>query len=638
MKYIFFLLLLSFSLKAQVINKTDGNQIKDDTLVVDNGRKDSLKIFRPTIADYKWKTQFREPQVFDTTFTIARAYRYTQYNNRDNFGRIQFANIGSGFQDLVFNIDPKKNLTVLPTRKSYFIIGSDEVKYYDVKTPTTSFAYHSAMRNGAALHTTYTQNFGKNLNVAVEYMGLRSQGFYTNSLAASNTTQFSAHYLTGNKKYEAYAHFIHQNVNNKENGGIKDLSLFTGGDSRFNNRLNLEVNLNASNSRFSARRFYFSQGFRPFASEKFPFKIRHTIYQQQNKYHFNIEGNDLAAFGTDVDAKRDPSSKKESTDFTNIISLIFDNERFNLDAGFQYQNLKLGYKDTGAAGFPDVYRADNRIGAVGNLGINLLDKFAVKSHLEYSVGREFGSYLRSENNVKFEPIKDYFVDADVNFQSASPTFNWLVNSSAVLKANYDIRDFKNESSLEISGMAGLKWFGSQVFAKYIRIDNYAFFDSKSQPQQSDTSLNISQIGGEATVDYRKFHLNTRLLFQQMLSNKNLYPAPNLVGRANFYWQDKFFKNAAELMAGLKVYYFTKFNSREFSPMLNEFILAGAHGYAIGGRPIADVYVNMKVKTMQVFLEGQNFTTLFMPNRNYTAPYYPIYDFRLNISIVWNLFN
>ena len=39
------------------------------------------------------------------------------------------------------------------------------------------------MKQGAALKTTYTQNVGKNFNVALEYMGLRSQGVYQRELA-----------------------------------------------------------------------------------------------------------------------------------------------------------------------------------------------------------------------------------------------------------------------------------------------------------------------------------------------------------------------------------------------------------------------------------------------------------------------
>ena len=114
--------------------------------------------------------------------------------------------------------------------------------------------------------------------------------------------------------------------------------------------------------------------------------------------------------------------------------------------------------------------------------------------------------------------------------------------------------------------------------------------------------------------------------------------PNFIGRANFFWQSKMFKNAAEVQAGIKLYYFTKFASREFFPILNEFILPGTNSQTIGGQPIGDVYFNMKVKRMFFFIEAQHLNTTFMKNRSFTVPNYPLYDFRLNLGIVWYLFS
>jgi len=131
---------LSLSLSAQVLNKTDSNRVKPkDTLVIDSGRKDSLQIFKPTIYDYTFRTQFSEKKIFDTAFTPEKTFVFTQYNNRDNFGRIQFANIGSGFQPLIFEVNTEQNLSLLPTNKSFIIKGIKDIRYYDVKTPTTSF-------------------------------------------------------------------------------------------------------------------------------------------------------------------------------------------------------------------------------------------------------------------------------------------------------------------------------------------------------------------------------------------------------------------------------------------------------------------------------------------------------------------
>lgn len=646
MKYLFLIIffLASFTKAQVIVNKTDSNMLEKklkDTLVIDSGTKDSLKIFKPTINDYQYQTQFSEKKIFDTAMTFNKTYIFSQYNNRDNFGRVQFANIGSGFNPLSYEVNAEQNLSLLPTNKSYGILGINDIKYYDVKTPTATFIYHTAMKNGAALQSTYTQNIGKRFNFALDYMGLRSQGFYRNSLSANNNTLFSGHYTSKSGDYELFAHYLHQNVNNQENGGIVNDDLFQSGDSEFRNRDRALVNLASSSSQYSYRRYYLSHQFTPFNAEKFPFRIRHTIFNQGNKYYYNQSALEPYWYTSAAEIVNGfpLATKKHSNNFSNTFSLVFDNERFKLDAGLRYQMLKFGVDQITlpTLEIPSEMK-ENRLGAVGNLQIKLFDKFQVNSFLEISKGNQFGNYLKTTNNIKFEPIKDYFVNAKVNFQSSYPSFNYLANASVYNNFNYFLSDAKNQSVTEIGGNVNLKWFQTQLFANYFRVDNYTYFDAAAMPRQSANSVNISQIGGDATFSYGKFHLNTRLQFQNVLTNKELLPLPSFIGRANFFFQSKAFKNAAEIQAGLKVYYFSKFATREYFPILNEYILPSADSFSIGGQPIADLYVNMKVKRMFFFIEGQQIGTVISPNKSYTFPHYPVYDFRLNIGILWYLFN
>ncbi|WP_343660226.1 putative porin [Chryseobacterium sp.] len=646
MKYILFILFsLGFVAQAQIVNKADNKPQpkKEDTLVIDSGKKDSLKIFKPTINDYQFQTQFSEKKVFDTVMTFDKTYIFSQQNNKDNFGRVQPANIGSGFNPLVFEVNAEENLSLLPSNKSYMIIGANDVKYYDVKTPTASFIYHNAMRNGAALRSTYTQNIGKRFNFALEYMGLRSQGLYRNSLAANNNTIFSGHYISKSGNYEIFAHYLHQNVNNQESGGITEDNLFQSGDSNYSNRQNAQVNLASSSSQFAYRRYYLSHQFTPFNAEKFPFSIRHIISHQGNKYYYNQTTPETYWYNAPTDLVNGfpLTTKKYSENFSNTVSLIFNNEKFKLDAGVRYQIIKFGVTDIAAINngfpFPNELK-ENRIGAVGNLQVKLWDKIQLNSFLEFSNGSQFKSYLKTTNNLKFEPIKDYFVNAKVNFQSAYPSFNYLLNTSVYNNFNYYLENAKNQSVMELGGSINLKWFKTEIFANYFRIDNYTYFDSNGNPKQSDNSVNISQIGGDATFSFNKFHLNTRLHFQNTLTNKELLPLPGFIGRANFFYQTQAFKKAAEIQAGVKVYYFSKFASRDYFPVLNEYILPRADSFSIGGQPIADIYINMKVKKMFFFIEGQQIGTVISNNKAYAFPHYPVYDFRLNIGIVWYLFN
>ncbi len=640
MKY---LLLLSFVLgvfiNGQQVNKTDSNKILSDTLKIDSGEKDSMEIYKPTINDYQVKTRFSQKKIYDTIFTIERSYIVTQYNKQDNFGKIQSSNIGSGFQNLMYEKNAEQNLNLLPENKSFYIKGENDINYYDVKTPTTTFFYNNAMKNGGQLQTTYTQNVGKSFNFAIEYMGLRSQGLYTNSLASSNNTIFSGHYNSKNGKYEAYAHYIHQNINNQENGGVADINAFLSGDPNLSNRQNIETNLTGAESRYSYRRYYFSQEFSPFDPAKYPFKLRHTIYHQGNKYYFSETSTNVDFFGG-VDITGFPlGSKKFSNNLSNTFSLVWDNEKFKLDAGFRHQYLVFGNKNAYPLLNIPGYFKEQRIGAIGNLQIKLLDKIQLKSFLEISKGSQFGNYVKTTNQLIFEPVKGYLVEGRVNFQSAYPSFNYLVNSSHYVNYNYYLQNPNNEIVTQLGGTVKLvKWFDTQLFVDFFKIDNYTYFNSSAVPLQSLSSLNISQIGGESTVKYGKFNLNGKVMFQKALNNQDLLPMPDFIGRINIFYQAPAFKKAAEIQAGVKVYYFSKFASRQYSPILNEYILPGANSYSIGGQPIADVYVNMRVKRMFFYVEGQHINQTFMQNKSFTSPNYPIYDFRLNLGVVWYLFH
>lgn len=629
MRYIFFALFLGIWAKAQTTN--------DESIIIDNGDRDSIKIFKPTINDYLYYTQFSEKKVFDTVFTIDKSYHFTQYNNQDNFGRVQFSNIGSGFQQLKYIQSTEEDLTLLPQKKSFFILGIKDIKYYNVKTPTTAFHYHNGVNNGGVLQTTYTQNIGKRFNFAIEYMGLRSKGFYQRELSASNNLTFSGHYISKNQKYELFSHYINQNISNEENGGISNLENFISGDSRFNSRENLVINLKNSHSKFSIRRYYLSHSFSPFNKEKIPFNLKHTFYYQSNRYGYQQDGDEIY-YASPILQNYPANAQKFSKNLSNTFSLGFNQNKFKAEAGIRHQIIRYETRSPIIINQQviDSQLKENRFGIVGNLSISLWDKVNAKSSLEISRGQEFGNYINSTNQLTFEPIKDYFLNTWLNFKSSAPTFNYIMNASFYEDYNYKL-NFKNQNIIEFGADLGLKWFNSKISANYFRIHQMAYFDGTGKPQQTNSAINISQIGGEATFNYKKFHLNTQILFQNVLNNKNLLPLPQWIGRANLYYQSKIFRNAAEIQTGIKTYYFSKFASKEYFPLLNEFILP-SRGYSIGGQPIADAYVNFKVKRMMIYAEAQHFNTIFNKNQSYAAPYYPIVDFRLNLGIVWYLFH
>ena len=372
--------------------------------------------------------------------------------------------------------------------------------------------------------------------------------------------------------------------------------------------------------------------------EKFPFKINHTIQHQGNKYYFELGGSDLTYF-QDIIANKNLSSKKYSDNLSNTISLLYDAKQFRLNAGVKHQWIELGTNNLSLAGNPDLPSfQENRIGMVGDLQFRFSDMLQLHSALEFSRGKAFGNYLETTNQFFYQPVSGYFLKANFNYKSSAPGFNFILNSSPVLSKNYAFTNYQNENTLNIGGELGTKFFQTKLFAQYFRTDNFTYFDANSQPKQSNEALTTTQIGGESLFNYGPFYLHAKLVFQQNLTGKDFLPLPNFVGRANIYYQTRAFKDKAEIQTGFKIYYFNKFASREFSPLLNEYILPGNNSFSIGGQPIADAYFNFKVKRMFFFIEAQHFTTMLTSNKIYTAPHYPYYDFRFNLGIIWYLFS
>lgn len=612
--------------------------VPNEEIVKNKNEKDSLKIFRPTILDYQIFTENGERKHLDTVLTHDKTFVFTQYNHQNNFGRIPFSNIGAGFNPLIFKHHPLNNLAVLPTNKSYFLLAPKDIRYYDVKTPTTSFIYHNGVNNGVALTSTYTQNFRKNFNISAQYMGLRSLGDYSNQLAVSNHVLFTTHYKSKNEKYQLFAHFLDQNIRNQENGGIQDNALFLSGASTISNRANLLTRLQDANTRFSMRRYYLSHQLAPFNDAKIPFHLKHIFNYQLNKYYYGepapqnfyyTHANELINYPT--------NTGKYSNNFSNALFLVWDNEKFKLNAGVRHQWIQLGFADaleTATISLP-FKKSEQRIGAVGNLSIRLWDLLHLHSNAEISRGSLLGNYFSSEHTVKLEPIPNYWVEGHIHFQSAYPSLNLMFNASPYAKHAYFYEHLKHENRLSVGGTVAVPWFNSKIYGHFKNVGNYTYLDAQGIPQQATDILSIGEVGGETTLKYRNFYFNTRLHFQKVLSSSALLPLPEMIARANIFYQSKVLKNAAEIQTGMKVHYFNSFLSRAYFPLLNEFQLSDIP-FAVGGKPVVDVYFNFKVKRMFIFIEGQNILTTFTQNKNYTAPNYPFQDFRLNLGIVWYL--
>ncbi|WP_295841302.1 putative porin [uncultured Apibacter sp.] len=644
----FFLSIVSIFSFAQVTEeKADHVPISNTTNNIKTVSTDSIKYYNPTIQSYKYWTEDNTKQIFDTVLTIDKYYRNKMYNHKDSFGVMPFSNIGHTFNPLLYTTKINSAIDLIPIGKSFNLIEADEVRYFDVQTPMTEFQYNNGYKQGHSLSSLFTHNINSRLNYSVQYRGLRSEGKYLEQLASNNTLLFTVNYHTKNQKYNLWSHYITANVDDEENGGIQFPKNFEDGDSKFKDRDRMEVNLTGAQSKYGRRRFYVGQqlGIINSGQYRYPLSIKNIFTAESSHYSYE-EFKALNTFFADregifeVDNLKGHYNIKKLRKITNLSTVVYDwTDRLHVEAGLKYEHLEFNFDrivDSSIA-FPKNLK-DNRLGVAGKLTFNWKKEIVLKSQGEVMSGDQFKNSYYIDNHLIVSPIKNYYIEANLGIKSQMPSLNLLYNQSFYKSMNYFVENPENERTVQAGGELHLKPYNTRIFTQFYNIKNYTYLDSDNLPKQSSSSVDLVQVGIKNTFQYKKFHLETHLAYQNVTSNKQLLPLPDFIGRATVYYQSKAFKNNAEFQLGLNAYYFTKFQSRIFLPVTNEFRLQSkSENYNIGEYPVLDLFLHFKVKRMLIILEGQHFNSSFSGYKFYSSPLNPYTDFRLNVGILWYIF-
>ena len=643
----FFCIVSIFSFAQVTEEKADHVPISNTTNNIKTVSTDSIKYYNPTIQSYKYWTEDNTKQIFDTVLTIDKYYRNKMYNHKDSFGVMPFSNIGHTFNPLLYTTKINSAIDLIPIGKSFNLIEADEVRYFDVQTPMTEFQYNNGYKQGHSLSSLFTHNINSRLNYSVQYRGLRSEGKYLEQLASNNTLLFTVNYHTKNQKYNLWSHYITANVDDEENGGIQFPKNFEDGDSKFKDRDRMDVNLTGAQSKYGRRRFYVGQqlGIINSGQNRYPLSIKNIFTAESSHYSYE-EFKALNTFFADregifeVDNLKGHYNIKKLRKITNLSTVVYDwTDRLHVEAGLKYEHLEFNFDrivDSSIA-FPKNLK-DNRLGVAGKLTFNWKKEIVLKSQGEVMSGDQFKNSYYIDNHLIVSPIKNYYIEANLGIKSQMPSLNLLYNQSFYKSMNYFVENPENERTVQAGGELHLKPYNTRIFTQFYNIKNYTYLDSDNLPKQSSSSVDLVQVGIKNTFQYKKFHLETHLAYQNVTSNKQLLPLPDFIGRATVYYQSKAFKNNAEFQLGLNAYYFTKFQSRIFLPVTNEFRLQSkSENYNIGEYPVLDLFLHFKVKRMLIILEGQHFNSSFSGYKFYSSPLNPYTDFRLNVGILWYIF-
>ena len=598
------------------------------------------------IQDYLIISRKNDTIVVDTSLTIEK-YHKINYLRKDNFDLIPFSNTGVAYNTLSFSeissITPKMGAS----NKYYAYESVDDVVYYDLPTPFTELMYRSVFEQGQLLDAVYSVNTSRQFNFSISRKGLRSLGNYQNFISNSSNFKISTNYFSKNKKYRFRTHYTNQKLFSEQNGGINnsDILNFENGNSQFLDRGVFDPNFENAHNEFLGKRFYSDQSYVLIDKDSISdssLELFNSIYLEEKKYKFQQSSSD--------DFFGDSFVSQEINDKILLNSL-------NLHAGLIYNSDIFGKINLGLRYVSDKYSLENyQIDQYidNTQSINSKTTFITAEYLKtfskIELNAKTENFIFGDNksnmfssSIKLQLKNNNSFTANYKLFSSVPNYNFLLHRS-----NYENYNWNNQFDNTITNSISLGLNLNEIIdldvdlisvKKHIQFEKTVndFTDSGEfsiLPVQHNGNLDIIKLQLGRKINFGKFSIDSKLLFQKSLSD-DIINLPQIVSRNTVYFSTDMFKKALFLQTGFGVKYFSKFYMNGYDPLLSELYIQNEK--EIGEFPIIDFFINAKIQQTRLYFKFEHFNSSFTGYNYYSAPNYPYRDFSFRFGLVWNFF-
>jgi hypothetical protein len=596
-------------------------------------------------TDYKVFSHKRDTTYIDTTLTLQKEYKFN-YLRKDLFEFLEFHNQGQALNNLGYSFNTIYRFPDIGfSAKQASYLDIEDIKYYEVPTPTSEILYRTGLQQGQVLDAIFSLNFSKRLNVSLSYKGIRSLGAYRQALVSNGNFRSSFHYRTEKNKYEVRGHLTSQDFFHQESGGLTSESLinFIEDDVNFSTRARLDVNLTDSESQFDSNRLYIEQSYKLFSSKDTVnnkdfsnLKIGHVLTNENKTYEF-IQGTLTPDF-FGLSNSSNPRNKKASSALTNNELNLEFNSKYVLGKFKAKTNLtsySYGYdtilNSNSSSNKLKIEGNAISFGADWNARIKNFQLNAAAS-ITPGKGRLSGNYLKGE--AIYERDSVFSLKGTLLLSSKLPNFNTLLHQSEYDAYNWDNnKDFSNINTRNIEFDFKSKWVNASL--NFTNLDNYTYFDENSKPQQFTDQITYLKVKANREFRLGKFGLDNTIMYQNVSNGSSVFRVPEFVTRNTFYYSDYWFKGKPMLVnIGVTFKYFTKYNANAYNPLLAEFRIQNEEQI---GFPTFDIFFNAQVRRTRLYLKVDNATSDFTSKNYFSAPNYPYRDLTIRFGLVWNWF-
>jgi hypothetical protein len=580
-------------------------------------------------------------------------------------------NLGSASKSLLFSPILKPGWDAGFHQFDTYKFTIENTKFFQTTRPYTELGYLLGSKAEQLVNFVHTQNRKSKFNFSFEYRFSNAPGLYRLQNASHNNIRFTSHYLSDNKRYEAFFVLISNKHAVSENGGLDTLSKLQNlslGDpfevpSRLGyatqasrNPFNTTVNTgNTYKESIFLYRHQYDFGQRDSLVTDsvtyqifYPrFRIQHTLQISSNDYLYK----DVYAFDTGykkyfnfiIPAPSIPtypdtiSFKEKWSNVKNELALITFPDKNNQSqfakVGAGLQNLKLvGNDSLVRKTFYNIYL----LGEYRNRSKNNVYDIEANGQL-YVTGLNAGDYTAY---ISFRrQLSKTIGTLQVGFQNTNRTTSFIYDALTSFPI-VSHQPFKKENNTHIFGIYENPKLAFRLTGDYYLINNYAYSDSFLTVNQYATLFNVLHIGAEKMFKLSKYiNFYTEAHIQQVTGNAPVN-VPFLLTRNRLAFEGNFYTNLF-LSTGIEVRYYTNYKADNYSPFTGQFFYQNS--FTTSNLPDINLFFNFRIKSFKCFIRLENLNTINISkgsfdNYNLNAQQYPGVGLWTRLGIWWNFVN
>lgn len=587
------------------------NQQRNDTTrtVKRKGKilNDSLQIIYGPFTTFHfyekdWFNNTQRLYVTDTSLTNFHRYNFVQQNENKlhNLGNLATA-ANPVFFAAPTQIGNRNGITAF----DFIELNESNIKYYDTKSPYSSWYYVQGGEGRSFLDASLAQNVNERVNVGFLYRRLTNK-FLIGTRKQDNLLRHVDHQnilihgsgTSKNQRYQLMGYLSFYRHRLEESGGLlyeEDLtdlrSLYDLEQGNLQNRLSNAEGLQQANRMHIFHQYTLIDSTNLQLYHKLDLTFRRnnfddtaidTIPQLYNDFFINtsLESTSHSFRYNEIDQQ---------------IGLKWRNKRLFMAAYYRNKGFTAAHRALGNEQVPYDLNAQHFLGFVGNYTINDTTQLLFE-----------GEQLLFNDYRLAATLKTKFVIAKYSRSFYSPSLleQYYYGNHFIWQNNFDntLTD-ELEGSIQIP----LKKHSFRPFAKITNVIDYVYFDEEAKPIQAAERLTLLQAGIRLNGRIgQPFIYSGEFIFTEN-NNTTAFQTPKLFANFQFAFEKELFKGALPAQIGFDVHWRSAYFADAYMPISQVFYRQNL--YQVGNFPVLDLFMNGRIGRARVFIKGTNLLKL-----------------------------